>query len=178
MGADLNHTWVGGSPAHRCDNPSRFCSAALFAVTILCTKVKYFGLTPVITEADSCSGRKVCSMWWKQALPIGEKIQQKSLSVLVFWTEPGLPALLSKKGILCKQDLSSRQWLEYMLPWSGTLPVKRATPFVIAIRLSGFPLTQINSPKTKHRVQIRSSQSAKILWLESTGHLRNPDTPA
>lgn len=140
--------------------------------------MKYFGLTPVITEAGDCSGRKVCSMRWKQALPTEEKIQQKSLSVLVFWTEPRLPTLLSKKGILCKQDLSSRQWFEYMLPWSGTLPVKTATPFLTAIRLSGFPLTQINSPKTKHRVQIGPSQSAEILLLESTGRLRNPDTPA
>lgn len=140
--------------------------------------MKYFGLTPIITEAGNCSGRKVCSMGWKQPLPTGEKIQQKSLFVLVFRTEPGLPALLSRKGILCKQDLSSRQWFQYMLPWSGTLPVKTVTHFLTAIRFSGFPLSQINSPKTKHRVQIRSSQSTQILLLESTGHLRNPDTPA
>lgn len=118
--------------------------------------MKYFGLTPVITDAGNCSGRKVCSMRWKQALPTGEKIQQKSLFVLAFWTEPGLPALLLRKGILCKQDLSSRQWFGYTLPWSGTLPVKTITPLLTAMRLSGFPLTQINSPKTKHGLQIKS----------------------
>jgi len=79
--------------------------------------MKYFGLTPVITKAGyCCSGSEFCSMWWKQLLPTGKKIQQKYLSALVFWTEPWFLSPLSTKGMLCKQELSSRQWFEYMLP--------------------------------------------------------------
>lgn len=135
--------------------------------------MKYFGLTPVITKAGyCCSGRKFCSMRWKQPLPTGEKIQQQYLFVLVFWTEPCFLSLLSKKGIFCKRDLSSRQWFEYMLPWSGILPIKTVRHLLIAIRPSGFTLRQTSSPKTKHRGQVRSSQRAHILLLEATGHLR------
>lgn len=42
MAADLNHNQVGGGPTHKCDSPSRFCSAALFAVTILSHQSEIF----------------------------------------------------------------------------------------------------------------------------------------
>lgn len=42
MAADLIHDWVGGGPTHKRDSPSRFCSAALFAVTILLHRSEIF----------------------------------------------------------------------------------------------------------------------------------------
>lgn len=79
-----------------------------------------------------------------------------------------------------KKAHSSRQWFEYMLPWSGILPIKTAKRFLTvltAIRPSGFTLSQTSSPKTKHGVQVRS-YSEYILLLKSAGHCRNPDTMA
>lgn len=109
-------------------------------------------------------------MQWKQPLLTGEKIRQKYLFVLIFWSQP------REK----KKAHSSRQWFEYMLPWSGILPIKTAKRFLTvltAIRPSGFTLSQTSSPKTKHGVQVRS-YSEYILLLKSAGHCRNPDTMA
>lgn len=54
---------------------------------------------------------------------------------------------INKKGMLCKGDLRCRQWVEYMLSWSGIQPIKTVRHFLTVIRLSGFILSQTSSPK-------------------------------
>lgn len=61
MAADLNHDRVGGGPTHKYDSPSRFCSAALFAVTILLHRSEIFW-----PHSSNNQGRQL--LFWKKSL--------------------------------------------------------------------------------------------------------------